>query len=115
MPASSAPTEHRAIAERFAAEADWTAAIRHRLRAAARVLEENAILDPAPGRTAIELARAAAEQLPQLGSELSRAADAFNDVAYGESPGTPAAYQMIADLDDHLRFRSATRQRTPTR
>jgi hypothetical protein len=107
--------QHRAIAERCAAEADWTAAIRHRLRAAARVLEENGILDPAPGRTANELARTAAEQLPQFGSELSRAAGAFNDVAYGETPGTPAAYQMIADLDDHLQFRSATGQWTPIR
>ena len=32
---------------------------------------------------------------------------AFNDVTYGETPGTPAAHQTIVDLDDHLRFRSA--------
>ena len=103
-------TEHRAIAERFAAEGDWTAAIRHRLRAVARALEENGTLDPAPGRTANELARDAAAHLPQLGTELSGAANAFNDVTYGESPGTPAAYQLIADLDDHLRFHSLAGQ-----
>ena len=102
--------QHRAIAERSAAEGDWTAAIRHRLRAVARALEESGIVDPAPGRTANELARDAAGQLPRLGSELSRAANAFNDVTYGETPGTPAAYQMIAELDDHLRFHSATGQ-----
>jgi Domain of unknown function (DUF4129) len=107
-------TQHRAIAERFAAEGNWTAAIRHRLRAVARALEENGTLDPAPGRTANELARDAAEHLPQLGSELSGAANAFNDVTYGESPGTPAAYRMIADLDDRLRFRSAAGQSRPT-
>jgi hypothetical protein len=107
-------TQHRAIAERFAAEGNWTAAIRHRLRAVARALEENGTLDPAPGRTANELARDAAEHLPQLGSELSAAANEFNDVTYGESPGTPAAYRMIADLDDHLRFRSAAGQSGPT-
>jgi hypothetical protein len=106
--------QHRAIAERLAAEGNWTAAIRHRLRAVARALEENGTLDPAPGRTANELARDAAEHLPQLGSELSGAANAFNDVTYGESPGTPAAYRMIADLDDHLRFRSAAGQPGPT-
>jgi hypothetical protein len=72
-------------------------------------------VDPAPGRTANELARAAAERLPLLGSELSRAADAFNEVAYGERPGTAAAYQMIRDLDDHLRFRSAVDSWTPVR
>jgi Domain of unknown function (DUF4129) len=98
--------QHRATAERFAAEGNWTAAIRHRLRAVARGLEETRILDPAPGRTANELARDAAARIPHLASELSQAATAFNDVTYGERPGTPTAYQMIVDLDDHLRFRS---------
>jgi hypothetical protein len=107
-------TEHRAIAERCATEGNWTAAVRHRLRAVARALEEDGTVDPAPGRTANELARAAAEHLPQLGSELSGAANAFNDVTYGESPGTPAAYQMIADLDNHVRFHSAAGQSGPT-
>jgi Domain of unknown function (DUF4129) len=98
--------QHRATAEHFAAEGNWTAAIRHRLRAVARVLEETRILDPAPGRTANELARDAGARIPHLASELSQAATAFNDVTYGERPGTPTAYQMIVDLDDHLRFRS---------
>src|ERR1700761_8907763 len=99
--------QHRMIAEQFAAAENWTAAIRHRLRAVARGLEESGILDPAPGRTANELARDASERIPYLTSELSYAAGAFNDVTYGERPGTSAAYQMIVDLDDHLRFRSA--------
>jgi Domain of unknown function (DUF4129) len=98
--------QHRATAERFAVEGNWTAAIRHRLRAVARGLEETRILDPAPGRTANELARDAGVRIPHLASELSQAATAFNDVTYGERPGTPTAYQMIVDLDDHLRFRS---------
>jgi Domain of unknown function (DUF4129) len=102
--------QHRAIAERFAAEENWTAAIRHRLRAVARSLEENRILDPAAGRTANELARDAGAQIPHLASELAQAATAFNDVTYGERPGTPAAYQVIVDLDDHLRFRSGASQ-----
>ena len=102
--------QHRAIAERFAAEENWAAAIRHCLRAVARGLEENGTLDPAPGRTASELATDAADRLPALGAELSRAAMAFNDVTYGERPGTQAAYQMIVDLDDHLHQRSTTGQ-----
>jgi hypothetical protein len=69
-------------------------------------LEESAVLDPVPGRTATELARDAARALPNLAAELLRAADAFNDVTYGERPGTESAYRMIADLDDHLRFRT---------
>jgi hypothetical protein len=105
--------QHRAIAERFAAEADWTAAIRHRLRAVARSLEESGALAPSPGRTANELADDAAERIPQLAAELSRSAAAFNDVTYGERPGTPASYQLIADLDDHLRFHSPADQSGP--
>jgi hypothetical protein len=97
--------QHRATAESFAAQSDWTAAIRHRLRAVARELEETGVLGPAPGRTANELARGAGAALPHLEGELSQAATAFNDVTYGEQPGSQAAYQMIADLDDHLRSR----------
>ena len=98
--------QHRATAERYAAEGNWTVAIRHRLRAIARQLEETGVLNPAPGRTANELARDAAEALPHLTDELSQAATAFNDVTYGEVPGTQASYQMIVDLDDHLRMRA---------
>jgi hypothetical protein len=98
--------QHRATAESFAAEGNWAAAIRHRLRAVARQLEETGVLNPAPGRTANELANDAGEALPRLAGELTQAAMAFNDVTYGERPGTQAAYQMIADLDDHLRSRS---------
>jgi hypothetical protein len=95
--------EYRKIAEEYAAEGNWSAAIRHRLRAVARQLEESAVLDPVPGRTATELARDAGRATPNLATELTRAAEAFNDVTYGERPGTEAAYRMVADLDDHLR------------
>ncbi len=98
--------QHRETAERYAAEGNWTVAIRHRLRAIARQLEETGVLNPAPGRTANELARDAGEALPHLTDELSQAATAFNDVTYGEVPGTQSAYQMIVDLDDHLRMRA---------
>lgn len=100
--------QHRALAESSAAEGNWAAAIRHRLRAVARQLEETGVLEPAPGRTANELAVAAGAALPHLSAELSEAATAFNDVTYGEQPGTQAAYQMIVDLDDHLRSRVPT-------
>jgi hypothetical protein len=95
--------EHRATAEQSAAAGNWAAAIRHRLRAVARQLEENGVLDPVPGRTATELARDAGRAVPNLAAELLLAADAFNDVTYGERPGTESAYRMIAGLDDHLR------------
>lgn len=94
--------EHRSAAESAAAQGDWASAIRHRLRAVARHLEETAVLLPVPGRTATELARDAGQAVPGLSEELRHAATAFNDVTYGELPGTESAYRMIADLDGHL-------------
>lgn len=94
--------EHRAAAEQSAARGDWASAIRHRLRAVARHLEETAVLNPVPGRTATELARDAGQAIPGLSGELRRAAVAFNDVTYGELPGDEPTYRMVAGLDDHL-------------
>ena len=106
--------EHRVTAEQYAAAGNWSAAIRHRLRAVARQLEESAVLDPVPGRTANELARDAGRTIPNLAAELTRAADAFNDVTYGQQPGTESAYRMIADLDDHLRSRASASDTSPS-
>ena len=92
---------------------DWAAAIRHRLRAVARHLEEDGVLKPVPGRTATELARDAGTSVPDLSGELLPAATAFNDVTYGELPGTEPAYRMVADLDDHLRTRRLRRPAHP--
>jgi hypothetical protein len=94
--------EHRRTAEQYAAQGNWAAAIRHRLRAVAKHLEETRILDPVPGRTATELARDASVTLGDLSSELYSAASIFNDVTYGEQPGTESGYRMIADLDSRL-------------
>ncbi|AIY48640.1 MULTISPECIES: DUF4129 domain-containing protein [Mycolicibacterium] len=91
---------HRSIAEQYAAQGDWSAAIRHRVRALARHLEETGVLDAVPGRTATELARDAAVALPGLAAGLYSAASTFNDVTYGERPGTESAYREIAALDE---------------
>ncbi|MCV7360605.1 DUF4129 domain-containing protein [Mycolicibacterium neworleansense] len=94
--------QHRSIAEQYAAQGDWSAAIRNRVRALARHLEEAGVLDAVPGRTATELARDAGAALPARASELSIAATTFNDVTYGERPGTESAYRAIAALDDEV-------------
>lgn len=98
--------QHRGAAEQAAAQGDWASAIRHRLRAVARHLEETAVLHPVPGRTATELARDAGAVVPGLAGELRRAAETFNDVTYGEQPGSAVQYRAVADLDDHLRARA---------
>jgi hypothetical protein len=105
-PQERSAADHRAAAEQFAAAGNWAAAIRQRLRAVARQLEEDAVLTPSPGRTATELATLAGIAVSELADEFRCAADAFNDVAYGARPGTEPAYRSIASLDDHLRSRT---------
>ncbi|BBZ64000.1 DUF4129 domain-containing protein [Mycolicibacterium monacense] len=100
--------EHRTTAEQYAASGQWALAIRHRLRAIARQLEESGVLTPVPGRTATELANDAGLALPALSDELRDAATAFNDVTYGDRPGTEAAYRSVAVLDDHIRAAGPT-------
>ncbi len=95
--------DHRAAAEQAAAQGDWANAIRHRLRAVARHLEETDTLDAVPGRTATELAAVAGAALPALAAELRTAADTFNAVSYGDLPGDEARYRQLAALDGHLR------------
>lgn len=98
-------SQHRALAEQLAGQGNWSAAIRHRLRAVARHLEETGVLAAVPGRTATELAHDAGEVFPVLSDEFRRSAETFNDVTYGEQPGTEEGYRVIADLDDQLRTR----------
>jgi hypothetical protein len=95
--------QHRLEARRLAAAADWSGAIRESVRAIARELEERAILPPRAGRTADELAAEAAAALPGLASALRPAAALFDDVCYGERPGTPEGYARLAELDDAVR------------
>ncbi|MEU0566290.1 DUF4129 domain-containing protein [Nonomuraea sp. NPDC005983] len=95
--------EHRAAAERLAAEERWTEAIQERLRAIARDLEERALVDGMPGRTADELAAEAGLALPGFAAELTSAARSFDDVTYGGVPGTEAAYRDMSALDERLR------------
>jgi hypothetical protein len=94
--------DHRAAAERHAAAGDWSAAVRERMRAVVRALEERALLDERPGRTADEAARAAGYALPGHAEELLAAARCFDDVQYGGRPAAEPDYRMLADLDQRL-------------
>lgn len=95
--------EHRVAAAQSASVGDWDSAILHRLRAIARQLEEDSVLNPVPGRTATELAHDAGEALPAFAADLSRASTLFNDVTYGKQPGSESGYRLITDLDEKLR------------
>jgi hypothetical protein len=91
--------EHRARAERLAAQGAWAEAVRERLRALVRGLEEAGILDDRPGRTADEAAREAGRALPEHAQALARATRTFDDVWYGDRPAGAAEYAAVADAD----------------
>ncbi|NEB80458.1 DUF4129 domain-containing protein, partial [Streptomyces sp. SID14478] len=73
-----------------------------RMRALVRALEERALLDPRPGRTADEAATEAARPLPQHAERLHAAAREFDDVTYGGRTATPDTYQRLTALDSEV-------------
>ncbi|MGY1456902.1 DUF4129 domain-containing protein [Streptomyces sp. SS8] len=95
--------EHRAEAERYASAARWSEALQERMRALVRSLEERALLDPRPGRTADEAASEAARVLPDHATALYAAALAFDEVTYAGRPADQAAYLRLRDLEEAVR------------
>lgn len=95
--------DHRSAAQRHAERGEFADAIRERLRAITRELEDGAAITPRPGRTASELATEAAAVLPGLSGPLRAAADTFNDSAYGQRTPTAEGYRLLADLDEQVR------------
>ncbi|MEU9900635.1 DUF4129 domain-containing protein [Streptomyces phaeochromogenes] len=94
--------EHRAAAEAHAAQAHWNQAVQERMRAVVRSLEERALLDPRPGRTADEAAAEAGRTLPAHTDRLRAAARDFDDVTYGGRTAGPDTYQRLSQLDRDL-------------
>ncbi|WP_067963427.1 DUF4129 domain-containing protein [Nocardiopsis trehalosi] len=94
--------DHRAAADRHAAAGEFAAAVRERLRAVSRDLEDRAVIPPRPGRTATELAAEAGAALPERRDDLGRAARVFNDIAYGERPATADDDLLLRGVDARL-------------
>ena len=94
--------DHRAASEAHAAQGHWNQAVQERMRAIVRSLEERALLDIRPGRTADEAAAEAGRALPSHTDPLRSAARDFDDVTYGGRSATEQSYHRIADLDSDL-------------
>jgi hypothetical protein len=95
--------EHRAAADAHAAAGEWADAVRERLRAVIRSLEERALIEPRPGRTADEAAAQAGQSLPECAASLRAGARLFDDIWYGERTATAASDQALSDLDEQVR------------
>lgn len=94
---------HRRAADAFAAAGDYSAAIRERLRAVVRELEQRGVLEPRAGRTADEAALDAGRVLPDLDGALRAAARSFDDVWYGGRPASAATDLELRALHDRVR------------
>jgi len=91
--------QHRAAADAHAAAGAWAEAVRERLRAVVRSLEERAVLDERAGRTADEAAADAGRALPSCAVGLRAAAVLFDEIWYGGRPAGPESYAALRDLD----------------
>jgi hypothetical protein len=98
-----AAADHRAAADAAAARGAWADAVRERLRAIVRGLEERGLLDARPGRTADEAAMEAGLALPSCAEDLRRAARLFDDVWYGGRTATDEHDRQLREVDAAVR------------
>ena len=82
--------DHARAAVQLAETGRFAEALREWLRAAVRTLEDRAVLDARPGRTADDIARTAGAHLPAAAAELRAATDAFDAIWFGGRVATSA-------------------------
>lgn len=101
VPRSAA--QYRQAADGYAARGAWAPAVRERLRAIVRDLEQRDLLDVRPGRTADEAAAEAGRVLPDCAAGLREAARIFDDVWYGGREATSGMDARLRVIDDAAR------------
>lgn len=92
----------RSAADAAAARGDWAGAVADRFRAVVRGLEERAVLDERPGRTAHEAVADAGLRLPALAGDLQAAGRLFDDVVYGERTPGAGDDALLRELDSRV-------------
>jgi hypothetical protein len=102
--------QHRQAADAAAARGDHAEAVRERLRAVVRSLEERGILDQRPGRTALEVSAEAAKTVPALAEPLRRGAVTFERIWYGGQPADASAYAVLVAVDNEVSGARLTRR-----
>ena len=96
-------SDHRRESERLADSGAFAEAVRERLRALVRDLQERGLVEDAPGRTADEIARDAGRALPTVAGDLRSAARLFDDIWYGGRTADRTAYDRLVDVDRAVR------------
>lgn len=95
--------DHRRESERLADAGAFAEAVRERLRAIVRDLQERGIVEDLPGRTADEIARDAGAALPAAAADLRSAARLFDDIWYGGRTADKAAYDRLVEVERVVR------------
>jgi hypothetical protein len=91
--------EHRALADAAARRGDHETAVLEQMRAVVRALEERGVIEPRPGRTAAEVARAGGDGMPAATGALVVAARTFDDVVYGGGSAGPDEVETLRAAD----------------
>lgn len=89
----------RAAADAYAARGAWAEAVRARLRAAVRCLEERGMAEPRPGRTLGELETVVGAAVPGAAAAFAGAARAFGEIWYGGARADAEAYRAAVAAD----------------
>jgi hypothetical protein len=95
--------DHRRESERLAEAGAYAEAVRERLRAIVRDLQERGIVEDLPGRTADEIARDAGAALPAAAGDLRSAARLFDDIWYGGRTADRASYDRMVEVERLVR------------
>jgi Domain of unknown function (DUF4129) len=95
--------EHRRRADGFAVDGRFAEAVRERMRAIVRELEDRGVLEPRPGRTADEVAREAGAAVPAVAGDLRAAARLFDEIWYGGRPATAGSDAAMREADQRVR------------
>jgi hypothetical protein len=94
--------EHRALADAFAAGGQWAEAVRERLRAMVRDLEELGVLEPRAGRTAAEVATDTRAALGAAADPLRLATRTFEEIWYGGRSATAEDDRVLREVAERL-------------
>jgi hypothetical protein len=105
LPADVSSDQLRSEADALAARGEWAQAVRARLRAIVRGLEERGVIDPRPGRTATEVAVEAGAVRPDLREGLRQGARTFGEIWYGRRPATAGDDASLREVDAAVRAR----------
>jgi hypothetical protein len=95
--------QHRRRADAYARDGRYAEAVRERMRAVVRELEDRGVLEPRPGRTADEVARDAGTVVPAVAADLRAAARVFDEIWFGGRPATAASDAAIRAADQRVR------------